>query len=144
MGLYLLYHLRFGFNGLVAVNKAYSSLFGQRYCHFIVGYRLHYSGNKRNIHGDGGFLPFSEFDYGGFKGYVRGYAFIGAVSGNEQVLPESMGRFGIDFSHKLLLSVILSCGFQAPSEGLLHRRIRDCCRREDRRRVLSPLPLRVL
>ena len=75
-------HCSFVFNGLGTVNKGNAAFLGEGNCHFIIRYRLHDSGNQRNVHGNSRFFAFFEFNKRSSQIYICRNAFAGRITGN--------------------------------------------------------------
>ena len=99
--LYPAHHFRLFFDGLRTVNERNSALFGKRDGHAVVGNRLHDRGYKRYVHGNCRFLAALEFDKRRFQRNIQWNAVGIRISGNEQILAESMRRLAVIIRHFL-------------------------------------------
>ena len=87
-------HRSLRLNALRAIDEGHAALACQSDCHGVVGYRLHDSGNHRDIDGDRTLLNTLAILYNrGFQVYVRRNALTGRISRYQQVFAEGMGRF---------------------------------------------------
>ena len=97
-------HRSLRLNALRAIDEGHAALACQSDCHGVVGYRLHDSGNHRDIDGDRTLLNTLAILYNrGFQVYVRRNALTGRISRYQQVFAEGMGRFRKIICHMIRL-----------------------------------------
>ena len=84
-------HGGLGLGGLGTVDEGDAALGGQGDAHVHAGDGLHNGGDHGDVQRDLGLLAALEAGQRGLEGDVRGNALSGGVSGDEQILRESMG-----------------------------------------------------
>ena len=97
------HHLGLRLNRLRAEDEGDAALLGKGDGQRVVGHGLHHGRDHGDIEGDGALLlTLAVLHQRGLERHGIGYAVLIGVTGHQQILAESMGRFGIIESHRYL------------------------------------------